>query len=64
MDTLKKTLKKIGIFFLLFIALMGAVSAPVALGMYHSWIPMIGSLVVDLLAVHPYISLIKELFNE
>lgn len=58
------TLKKIGIFFLLFIALMGAVSAPIALGMYHSWIPMIGSLVVDAFAVRPYISLIKQLFDE
>lgn len=58
------TLKKIGIFFLLFIALMGAVSAPIALGMYHSWIPMVGSLVVDAFAVRPYISLIKQLFDE
>ena len=57
------TLKKIGIFFLLFLALMGMISAPIALGMYHSWIPMVGSLVVDAFALKAFLSLAKKLME-
>lgn len=57
------TIKKIGIFFLLFIGLMGMVSAPIALGMYHSWLPMVGSLIVDAFALKPFITLAKKLME-
>lgn len=56
-----ETLKKIGTFVLLFIGLMGAISAPIALATYHSWLPMIGSLVVDAFAVKPFKSLVQKL---
>lgn len=58
-----ENIKKIGIFFLLFLGLMGAISAPIALGMYHSWLPMIGSLVVDGFAAKPFITLAKKLME-
>lgn len=57
------TLKKIGIFFLLFLGLMGMISAPIALGMYHSWIPMVGSLIVDAFALKSFITLAKKLME-
>lgn len=59
-----KELKKIGIFILLFAGLTGAIAAPIALGVFHSWLPMVGSLVVDAFAARPYISLVKKLINE
>lgn len=57
------TIKKIGIFFLLFLGLMGMISAPIALGMYHSWLPMVGSLIVDAFALKPFITLAKKLME-
>ena len=57
------TIKKIGIFFLLFLALIGMISAPIALGMYHSWLPMVGSLIADAFALKSFITLAKKLME-
>jgi hypothetical protein len=55
--------KKFGLFILIFLVLMGMIAAPIALGVYHSWLPMIGSLLVDGLAIKPLSEMINKLME-
>lgn len=56
-------LKKMGIFFALFLALIGAGCSLGWLGYHHEWIPFAGCIIVIAMAVPTGIRLVKKLLE-
>lgn len=56
-------LKKIGMFFLLFLTVVGAIGTIGWLIYAKAWVILIGALIVDGWAVKPYITAVKKFLN-
>ena len=59
-----ENIKKIGIFIILFAAIIGAGCSIGWLIYLHQWVPFIGACVVTALAVPTWINLLKKVINE